>query len=305
MKKKIVILLFTVMLFAFVGGVCTFAAVGDVIGHTTYTDIRAYINHYGIQSYNVNGYTVVIAEELPRFGFHVIWNPEDRSLKITRNTEMNTMGWGVPPQLTSPHLWGTPAYDILETDIKTYINDVEVTSYNINGKTAINIASLAVFGGVTYDQTYRVIKLWITDGLEMLETEEKFSPLPKYTLFNSYGNTVSVYEYEIADYAKDGWYQTFEEAIKAKQKADDEKYAQKSKAVLNKFFIGQDVVDYNLFFTRFGTIRNINSNNGKILVYWYYAEDEYGYEITGFWDGAPAALHTEQWVFASELSPIY
>ncbi|MBQ1947863.1 MAG: hypothetical protein II359_04565 [Clostridia bacterium] len=304
MKKKIMILLCVVLWGVAVGSVCTFAAVGDVIGQTTYTDIRAYINHFAVASYNVDGYTVIVAEDLTRFGFDVIWSQEERSLKITRNPNVTTVVRDGAPQITAPHLLGLPAYDILETDIKTYINDVEVPSYNIGGRTVIHIAELSIFGGVTFDQTYRVMKLWITDGLEMRETEEAFEDLPKKTLYSATGKTIDVYEHEVQDYLKVGWYKTKKEAQAIQKAAEEAATIQKNKAMIQKFYVGQRVQQWAFLYTKYGTVQSIDYNTGKLLVYWDCVVDANGYEQDGF-SSRMLGGFSEEWVNAVDVDRCY
>lgn len=287
------------------------AAIGDVVGHTTYTDIKAYINHYAIQSYNVDGYTVVVAEDLADFGFDVVWDQNTRSLSVTRNPIYTKITQTSIPTETSPNLFGKTALDILETDIKTYVNGVEVKSYNINGRTVIDFGSLSCFGSVIYDNTYRVIKLWVTDGLEMRETEQSFTPLPKYELYSANGDTIEVYDYQINDYLKVGWYSTASEARAAKEAeqaakkaAEEAKEIEKNKSLLKNFYVGQNVNQWLLFYSKYGVVQKIDYNTGKILVYWNYIEDGYGQPLDAF-SGRVFGMYSEEWVDASSLSRTY
>ena len=84
--KKVIALILCILLCT---GVCQ-ARVGDVIGAAYHTDIVAYINHWAIPSYAVNGQSVIVAEDLNYCGFDVVWNNNTRSLSITTNTE----NWG-------------------------------------------------------------------------------------------------------------------------------------------------------------------------------------------------------------------
>ncbi len=54
---------------------------------------------------------------------------------------------------------------VLYTDIKTYINDVEITSYNIKGNTAVVVEDLASYGfDVAWDGTARTLKVVRNSG---------------------------------------------------------------------------------------------------------------------------------------------
>lgn len=160
MKKLISILLTTLTL-------CTsfsvaFAKVGDVIGYAIYTDIVAYINNYPIMSYNVNDYTVVVAEDLRNYGFDVEWNEKTRSLHISKGDATTITPYGTIYSYASKK--GQKSMPYLETDIKTYINGTEIDSYNINGSTVVNMEDLTPFGEVIWIPEARALKMRI-EGL--------------------------------------------------------------------------------------------------------------------------------------------
>ena len=162
-KKSISLLLALIMLTALVP-MGTFAAnVGDVVGFAQPTDIIAMINGYQLESYNVNGLTYIVAEDLRYYGFDVYFDAATRTLSINRDYNVTT----IDPQRTNPNFW-TPAStkktNILYTDIVTYVNNEYVASSNINGKTIINFNELARFGSVNYDNSRREITLTL-DGL--------------------------------------------------------------------------------------------------------------------------------------------
>ncbi|WP_312061062.1 YHYH domain-containing protein [Anaerotignum sp.] len=107
---------------------------------TSQTNINAYINDALIPSVNYNSLTYIIAEDLQNYGFDVVWNGNDRTLKIQRNEEK-------PIKAISTSN-SSATYDILSTDIKTYIYDKNkqsytlVDSYNIDGKTIIKFTEI-------------------------------------------------------------------------------------------------------------------------------------------------------------------
>ena len=126
------------------------------------SDIKAYIDYTPIGSYNVDGYTYVIAEELRNYGFDVIWNNDERTLKIIRK------------ELTSPiytkELFEadtdpvSSSYLIYPTDIKTYLNDIQANSFNIGGQTVIQIDELARCGNFEWDAENREVKVTIYEA---------------------------------------------------------------------------------------------------------------------------------------------
>ncbi|MBE7053701.1 MAG: hypothetical protein E7391_05430 [Ruminococcaceae bacterium] len=159
MKKILCLLLTVCMSFGMI--TISYAKTGDVLGYAKYTDISAYINHYPITSYNLNGNTVVIAEDLANYGFNVRWNQSNRTLTINRSYTKNISGVGKVYKYESK--LGQNSMPYLETDIKTYVNGNLVASYNVDGKTVINIEDLKVFGEVVWVPEIRAIKMWISD----------------------------------------------------------------------------------------------------------------------------------------------
>lgn len=149
------------------------AKTGDVIGYAKYTDIAAYINHYPITSYNINDYTVVVAEDLQNYGFDVEWNGTDRTLSIKRNKWYEIKPSGQVYKYSSK--LGQNSYPYLETDIVTYVNGQKVDSFNIGGKTCIYLDALSSYGEVVWVPEIRALKLWI-NALPMKEYE----PLQEY-----------------------------------------------------------------------------------------------------------------------------
>lgn len=168
MKKLLFVFVATLMLLVVVSVVAS-AKVGDVVGHTRYTDIIASINNHNIASFNIDGNTGIVAEDLKNYGFNVQWVPESKSLYITRASTNTITSTYTSPEV-SPSMLGQIAEEILYTDIKCYINGSFKDSYNVNGQTIINFNDLACFGSVTYDNNTRQLNLDITDGLAYKNT---------------------------------------------------------------------------------------------------------------------------------------
>jgi uncharacterized protein YkwD len=138
---------------------------GDELGNVLNTDIKVYIDGVQIAGYNIEMKTYVIAEDLIPYGFNVVWNSADRSLRITDGVATGTPK-PVPANTGTP---GSVAFPYIYTDINAYINDRWVRSYNIQGSTAVNIEDLAeAFGYLS----------WTSAGREL-----RFST--KYSLFTS------------------------------------------------------------------------------------------------------------------------
>ena len=122
------------------------------------TDIRSYVFGSEIESYNVNGSTCIVAEDLMNYGFTVVWDGEARTLSITHPSDDFTQAEKKNFGAKSGSI-GEKLAETVPTDIVTYVNGEEVQSYNIGGKTVIYIDALGVFGGVTWDGEKRTISV--------------------------------------------------------------------------------------------------------------------------------------------------
>jgi hypothetical protein len=123
------------------------------------SDIKAYVDYTPINSYNIEGYTYIIAEELINYGFEVLWNNETRSLNINR-VKLST-------PLYTIELWNDSLdsigkiYDIYPTDIKCFLDGRMVNSFNIGGKTVIQFDELEKYGGFSWDADSRIVSATI------------------------------------------------------------------------------------------------------------------------------------------------
>ncbi len=167
MKKLITTLLLTTLILSCFAGITASAKVGDVIGTALNTDIVAYINHYAIPSYAVNGQSVIVAEDLRNFGFDVAWDGYNRTLTITRNGSP----WVTPMNFSKDGAPNTSFAKLLSTDIKVYASGIQIPSYAINGYTMIPMEALNMFGEVYWVANERAIKLWV-DGLTIRDTKQ-------------------------------------------------------------------------------------------------------------------------------------
>lgn len=126
---------------------------------TENTDITAYINGIAIPSYNINGYTAIVAEDLNKYGFEVFYytDPESSDTSLEINYESS---W---KEVTAD---GTLPKNIFISEkvspsgIVTHINNRyrnEINSYNINGKIVIFMDTLAIYGDVKWYADQRKI----------------------------------------------------------------------------------------------------------------------------------------------------
>ena len=136
--------------------------IGDIINYPLPTDIIASINGYQLPSYNVDGYTYIVVEDLLYYGFNVTYNDYEKTLTVERNDSAVS----ISPQSLKPDYYSISSNkitkNILYTNIVTFINGAFVQSYNIDGYTIIQFDELARFGEVAYDNYKREISLNIS-----------------------------------------------------------------------------------------------------------------------------------------------
>ena len=160
MKRKISFILVLTIILSILLSLSVFAyKIGDVIGTSLTTDIVAQINGYDIASYNYQGYTYIVAEDLANYGFSVQYDNSTRTLGIYRNYGVtNIYSTYTKPAVSSKDV-GKVAYKLLYTDIATYLDGTYVNSYNIDGKTIICFDDLAGYGTLNYDNNSRKLTL--------------------------------------------------------------------------------------------------------------------------------------------------
>lgn len=162
MKKLIILTLALLGIFAAAAS----AANGDAVGHIYSTDIRAYINGVEVPSYNIGGRTVAVLEDIMP---DVNYRDELRALTMygySFNPDYLSEGEALHAEVS-----GNIIGDIYETDIKAYMYDTEIPSYNIGGKTAVALEDLGGFkeyneygGRYFYDDDTRTLNLEILYG---------------------------------------------------------------------------------------------------------------------------------------------
>lgn len=166
MKRFIRITVLLISLAMFFSSTAYSACIGDVVNKALHTDIVARINDFDIPSYNVDGHTYIIAEELSKYGFYVSWDNGTRTLGISRNY---SIGY-IEPNYIKPYISvtqiGEKSHNILYTDINTYLDGEYVHSYNIDGQTIIRFDSLSKYGGISWNEEDRIISL-VVPGLNM------------------------------------------------------------------------------------------------------------------------------------------
>lgn len=128
--------------------------IGKKINEVLNTDIVCYIGGKPIKSYNIDGNTAVVAEDLANYGFKVEWFGSSRRLSVTKGDGI-AMGMGEISKNTQQI--GSYAMDVLATDILTYVDYGKVNGYNVGGLTIIFIDDLKALGTVEWNSEARTI----------------------------------------------------------------------------------------------------------------------------------------------------
>ncbi len=162
------------------------AYASTITGKAVHTDIVAYINDLPIPSYNIDGKTAIIAEDLAKYGFTVSYSNDERRLdvdyidyhppKITANY--------TPQKNTKPI--GSFAANVYATDIVTTIDGEKVPSYNIGGRTLIFIDDLRLYGDIHwYPKERKICFNYVPNWSLSIPTDDKiddFATIADFTI---------------------------------------------------------------------------------------------------------------------------
>lgn len=146
--KKLILTAIAIATLA-IGTVTASAKIGDVAGDIYTTDILTQVDGLDIQSYAINGQTLIALEDLAPYGFNVYYNDNIRTVFITK--------CGEPSPDFKPHFERGKVGDIAghyyETDIRAVVNGNYVYDvYAIDGKM---VAPVEVIGTPTLNMQKR------------------------------------------------------------------------------------------------------------------------------------------------------
>lgn len=170
MKKILSIIILTTLVFTMSPNV---SAIGEITGTVRNTDIKAYINGLPVKSYNIDGWTGIVAEDLREYGFKVIWNGDARTLKVSHSIFADVTASYKFEENTKPI--GSHAGYVYNTDILTYVNGKPVKGYNIGGQTIIVIDELQCYGDVVWNPEKREISYTRTEPWDINLHDETIS----------------------------------------------------------------------------------------------------------------------------------
>ena len=143
MKSCMSVWLMTILLLTSLVLPVSAARPGDIAGKYYSTDIVTTLNSAEIDAINIGGQTLISAEDMRYFGFSVIWNAAERTLRITETTAQVKN----PPKInryTKPS--GSVLGNYYVTDIVTYLEGKPITAYNIGGRTYIHAEAMREWG---------------------------------------------------------------------------------------------------------------------------------------------------------------
>lgn len=130
---------------------------GNALGDVLHSDIVAYINGFAIPTFNADGRTMVVVEDLHNYGFNVSVDWENYLLHVglamfSDWTLLPVHGLGIPA--------GTFLFNFYQTPIQTILSgNVHAESFIINGRVAIEFESLTRYGPIEWDANARTLSL--------------------------------------------------------------------------------------------------------------------------------------------------
>ncbi len=162
------------------------AAVGDVRGDILETDIVTEFCGFPIPAFAIDGKTLIAAEDLGGYGYHVVYHADTRCLFVTYDQEPAAETVLQLPIAADPKQPGRVLGQYYESDIDVFVNGRYTQSYALDGKMAIcvedicqvwpgdsggywnnNRYGVSVYGmNYRYDDTQRKLSFW--NGFDQL-----------------------------------------------------------------------------------------------------------------------------------------
>ena len=141
------------------------------------SDITAYVNDVPIRSYNIDGKTWIVAEDLLQYKFRVNYSETYKLLMIDYvDTDRKEITADYDPQTDVDDI-GNVAGEVLKSDISVRMGKNYVEGYNMGGKIIIPFDELKNLGSVDWDPENREIRytyqaLWEQEILSEKDIEE-------------------------------------------------------------------------------------------------------------------------------------
>ena len=137
--------------------ITAYAKIGDVEETIYNSDILTKVHGLEIESFCIDGETLIKAEDLRDYGYTVTYDDTVRALFINKTGEIKK---DFSPKVERGTVGGIYGYTY-ETDIWVYLNGSYVKSYALDGEMAVRVEELGVQHGLTYayDDTKRLLTL--------------------------------------------------------------------------------------------------------------------------------------------------
>ena len=114
------------------------------------------INGNPIPVSNINGQAHIVVEDLQRYGFDVVWNAKENTLKAERNKIKE-----IQPLPAEKIPAGKKAGDVraqyVSSAVKVYLSGELIDAYSINGSMFMDFELLSKYGTVTWDASARTL----------------------------------------------------------------------------------------------------------------------------------------------------
>ncbi len=114
--------------------------IGKIIGDALYTDIKTYFNGDLVDGVNVNGYTYIKVKVFKGRNYSVNFDEKLHRVDIKKDYTVKDKVEDLP--LKQELAVGTIVGHILSTDIKVYIEGMEIPAYNFDGEMIIKDSDL-------------------------------------------------------------------------------------------------------------------------------------------------------------------
>lgn len=133
------------------------AKVGDVEETVYNSDILTKVHGLDIESFCIDGVTLIKAEDLRDYGYTVTYDDAVRALFINKTGEIKD---GFSPVVERGTVGGIYGYTY-ETDITVYINGSYLKAYALDGVMAVRVEELGTQHGLSfsYDDSQRLLTL--------------------------------------------------------------------------------------------------------------------------------------------------
>jgi hypothetical protein len=137
---------------------------GGRLGDVLHSDITAYINGRAIPAHNVHDRTFVTVEHLENYGFDVLWNKDQRTLRVELNSskDFSPLPFASVPGAAAPSESFKSNY--YHTDVRTFLSGSLVRGLNIAGETLIDFEELSRYGEIKWDRTDRSLRLTLDNN---------------------------------------------------------------------------------------------------------------------------------------------